>query len=93
MMNWLWTANGRRWIYGVALAVIAILVAYNVIEDDQSGVWVALITALLAAAPVTALAHVTPDAPSPASPHEGVGDSGDWDSPTKTPPTDEAEGV
>lgn len=54
-------ATQRQALYGVALAVIALLVAYNVIADESAGLWAALVTALLALVPVTALRHITPD--------------------------------
>jgi len=57
------TENQRRAIYGIALAVIGLLVGYEIIHDDHRELWVALVTAILAAAPITALAHITPDPP------------------------------
>lgn len=55
------SARGRTWLYGVALAVIALLVGYQVLGEEQAPLWVALVTALLALAPATALGHITPD--------------------------------
>lgn len=55
------SANTRRAIYGVALAAIALLVSYGFIHDEQRELWTSLVYALLALAPATALAHVTPD--------------------------------
>ena len=57
-------ASTRTAVYGVALAVIALLVGYNVLADDKAPLWIALVSAVLAAAaPVTALKHITPDPP------------------------------
>jgi hypothetical protein len=57
-------ANQRKAVYGIALAVIALLVGYNVLAADKAPLWVALVTAVLAAAaPVTALRNITPDDP------------------------------
>lgn len=70
MLDQLLTAKGRTWIYGVALAVIALLVGYQVLSSDQAPLWVALVTALLALAPATALGHITPD---PESEDDGDG--------------------
>jgi len=61
MMDWIRSAKGRAWLYTVALAVIALLVGYQVLGAEQAPLWVALVTALLAVAPVTALRNLTPD--------------------------------
>jgi hypothetical protein len=61
MMDWIRSAKGRAWLYTVALAVIALLVGYQVLGEAQAPLWVALVTALLAVAPATALGHITPD--------------------------------
>jgi len=59
MSNWLSKANHRRWLYGVALTVVPLLVAYGVVEESAAPLWVALIGSLLA--PSLALTHITPD--------------------------------
>lgn len=61
VMDWIRSAKGRAWLYGVALAIIALLVGYQVLGAEQAPLWVALVTALLAVAPVTALRNLTPD--------------------------------
>ena len=61
IMDWIRSARGRAWLYSVALAVIALLVGYQVLGAEQAPLWVALVTALLAVAPVTALRNITPD--------------------------------
>ena len=61
MNNW-FNARNRRWIYSITIAVIAILVGYDVLTESQAPLWLALAAAILGvAAPVTALKHVTPD--------------------------------
>ncbi|WP_336819866.1 phage holin [Gordonia sp. MMO-8] len=41
------TPEVRRWLYGVALAVVAIAVAYGIITQDQAALWVTLVAAIL----------------------------------------------
>lgn len=57
-MNWLLSRDGRKWIYGVALAAVPLLVLYGVIEEEAAPLWVAVIGALVA--PTVALTHLTP---------------------------------
>ena len=38
---------GRRWLYGVALAAVALAAAYGLITDESSALWVGIIAALL----------------------------------------------
>ena len=62
MSSWLQSAQGRQWIYRVAVAVIALLGVYGVVKSDQAGAIVAVAAALLGVAgPVTALRNLTPD--------------------------------
>ena len=61
MLNKLMSRNGRKWLYGVALTVVPLLVAYGVIEESAAPLWVALVGSLLA--PSLALTHLTPDLP------------------------------
>jgi hypothetical protein len=49
----------RRWIYGVALAGIPLLVAFGIIEESQAPLWVAFVAAVVA--PGLALANITPE--------------------------------
>ena len=37
----------RRWIYGVATAVIPLLIAYGAVDDKTAPLWVALVAAVL----------------------------------------------
>jgi hypothetical protein len=55
------SAETRRWIYAIALAVVPLLVAYGVLEESAAPLWIALIGAVVA--PALALNNITPDAP------------------------------
>jgi hypothetical protein len=61
MTKWLSKAKHRRWLYGVALTVVPLLVAYGVVEESAAPLWVALIGSLLA--PSLALTHMSEDSP------------------------------
>lgn len=50
----------RRWIYGVALAGIPLLVAFGIVEESQAPLWIAFVAAVIA--PGLALANMSPDA-------------------------------
>lgn len=54
LVEWL-TPTVRRWLYGVALAVVPLLVAYGAIEDAQAPLWIALASSVLSTS--TALLH------------------------------------
>jgi hypothetical protein len=59
MQKWLNNRNHRKWLYGVALAGVPLLVAYGVVSEDAAPLWVAMIGAALA--PAVALGHLTPE--------------------------------
>ena len=61
LLNKLMSREGRKWLYGIALTVVPLLVAYGVIAEDAAPLWVALVGSLLA--PTLALSHLTPDLP------------------------------
>jgi hypothetical protein len=63
LLNKLMSREGRKWLYGIALTVVPLLVAYGVIAEDAAPLWVALVGSLLA--PALALSHLTPDLPPP----------------------------
>lgn len=48
----------RKWIYGVALAGIPLLVAYGIVDESAAPLWVALVGAVVA--PTLALSNLTP---------------------------------
>ncbi len=55
----------RRWIYGVSLAAVPLLVALGILEDAIAPLVIALIGAVIA--PGLALANMSPD--DPLNPH------------------------
>lgn len=57
-MNEFLNRDARKWIYGVCLAAVPLLVLYGVIDEAAAPLWVALIGALIA--PSLALTHLTP---------------------------------
>lgn len=52
------TREVRKWIYGISLAAVPLLVLYGVIDEAAAPLWVALIGAVVA--PALALTHLTP---------------------------------
>lgn len=58
MIDKLLSREGRKWLYGIALTVVPLLVAYGIVEEDAAPLWVALIGSLLA--PTLALTHLSP---------------------------------
>lgn len=54
-LAWL-TPDVRRWLYGIATALVPILVVYGVIESSAAPMWVALVASVLGTG--TALVHV-----------------------------------
>lgn len=57
-LTWL-TPDVRRWLYGIATALVPILVVYGVIESTTAPMWVALVASVLGTG--TALVHVPKD--------------------------------
>ena len=49
--KWIPSPRARAWLYGVATAVAAVLVAYGVTSPEQSGQWIMLVGAILGTAP------------------------------------------
>ena len=47
-MNWLNEETNRAYVYRVALAVLALLVAYDVINGTEQAVWASVLEAALA---------------------------------------------
>ena len=56
--KWLSDREVRKYLYGVSLTVIPLLVAYGAIEKDSAALWIALVGSILA--PTVALTHLTP---------------------------------
>ncbi len=48
----------RKWIYGIALTVIPLLVAYGIVDESTAALWAALVGAVVA--PGLALFNLTP---------------------------------
>ena len=57
-MEKLLSREGRKWLYGISLTVIPLLVAYGVVEKSDAPLWVALVGSILA--PTLALTHLSP---------------------------------
>jgi hypothetical protein len=58
MSDWL-TRDRRKWIYGICLAIVPLLVLYGVIDESSAPLWIALAGAIIA--PSLALANLAPD--------------------------------
>lgn len=54
ILDWL-TPSVRRWIYGIALALLPILTAYGVLQEAHAPLWASLVGSILV--PGLALAH------------------------------------
>ena len=57
-MNAVLTPTVRRWVYGIALAVLPLLIAYGILDEQNAALWAALVGAFLV--PSLAVAHVEP---------------------------------
>jgi hypothetical protein len=56
------SAKNRKWFYGIALAVVAVLSGYGLLSDGQVAVWSGLLMAVFGiGAPALALNNITPD--------------------------------
>ena len=63
----------RKYLYAVTIAVVAVLVGYDVIAGEAAPLWLALAAAVLGIiAPATAITHMTPKASDVADSHEPV---------------------
>lgn len=65
MKDWLSSRENRKWIYGVCLAAVPLLVVYGVIDESVAPLLIALIGAIVA--PSLALANLTPPVSGPMS--------------------------
>jgi hypothetical protein len=58
------TAAQRATIYVIALAVLGLVAGYGMVAADKVPLWEGLLFAIFTMpAPITALRHLTPDAP------------------------------
>ena len=58
----------RRWIYGIAVAAVPLLVAYGVIAESDAALWIGLAGAVLGTG-VPALAAANTDVPKERDPN------------------------
>ena len=58
MIERLTSREGRKWLYGISLAGVPLLVAYGVISKDVAPLWIAFLGALIS--PALALTHLSP---------------------------------
>lgn len=57
------TSIGRAALYGVGLAIISLLVGYDILAEQQAPLWAALLAGVFGVGTnVLKVAHVTPDA-------------------------------
>lgn len=47
MERFIKSTAGRRWLYGVAIAAVALAAAYGLITEETGALWVAVVAALL----------------------------------------------
>lgn len=45
--RWITSRAGRLWLYGVGVAVAALLVGYGIVTVEQGGLWLAVAGAVL----------------------------------------------
>lgn len=70
MERFIKSTAGRRWLYGVAIAAVALAAAYGLITEELGALWVAVIAALLGL-PVAA-GNVTNGGVEPPAPVEPI---------------------
>ena len=59
MTEWLNNREHRKWLYGISVTVIPLLVGYGVVSETIAPLWVAFAGSFLA--PSLALTHLTPE--------------------------------
>lgn len=67
--HWINSREGRKWLYAVALAVLAILTAYDIIADEMAPLWINLIGAILG---IGAAGMALNNLPPKEDPHDGL---------------------
>ena len=61
MAQWL-TKTRRAYLYRISVVVVPLLIAFDALDPNKAPLWLALVAAILGvAAPVTALANLSPD--------------------------------
>lgn len=59
MLEKIMSPKGRKYLYGVTIAVILVLTGYDIITADKAPLWLALAAAVLGiVAPAVAIKHV-----------------------------------
>ena len=58
MFHKLMSREGRKWLYGIAMTAVPLLVVYGVVSEEAAPLWVALAGSFLA--PTLALTHLSP---------------------------------
>jgi hypothetical protein len=65
MVSWVFTPEGRRWLYSVAVVALPFAAFYGGISQESIPVWMAVIAAVLGvAAPAMALGHISTGEPA-----------------------------
>lgn len=65
MKKFLASESGRRWLYGVAIAVIALAAFYGIITQEATVLWVGIVAALLGLPVASANVRNAPDDDGP----------------------------
>ena len=55
-MHTILTPAVRRWVYGIAIAALPLLIAYGILDEQTAPLWAAAIGAILV--PTLAVTHV-----------------------------------
>jgi len=56
------TKKRRAYLYGLAVVIVPLLIAYDALDPQRAPLWLALVAAALgSAAPVTALSNLSPN--------------------------------
>lgn len=56
--RWVPSPEVRRWLYGILIALAALGVGYGILTAEQSGLWLALASAVLGVGNVVAAGNV-----------------------------------
>jgi hypothetical protein len=59
MSDWLNNREHRKWLYGIALTIVPLLVVYGVLSEEAAPLWIALVGSVLT--PSLALSHLNPE--------------------------------
>lgn len=46
-VEWLTSVKGRRWVYGVCMAAVALLAGYGIVADEAAPLWIGLAASVL----------------------------------------------